>query len=244
MSRGTGSRIREFDFDIGQVVAEKYQVIEKLGAGWEGEVYRVREINTGIDRAAKVFFPHRNIANKTSKFYARKLHKLRYCPIVIHYHGKERFKFNEREVTMLISEFVEGELLADFLKRQPQKKISQFQAMHLLHALAVGLETIHNEKEYHGDLHSGNIIIRRHGLSFDLKLLDMFHWNFSKRENIQDDICSAVSIFYEALGGRKHYAKQPEQVKYIVAGLKKKLILSRFPRASVLKSYLENMSWD
>ena len=41
-------------------------------------------------------------------------------------------------------------------------------------------ETSATECEYHGDLHDDNIIVRRHGLSFDLKLVDMFPWGATR----------------------------------------------------------------
>jgi len=83
--------IESFDLKPGRPLARKYEILSRLGAGWEGEVYRIREKNTGIERAAKLFFPHRNIRNRTAKNYARKLHKLRDCPIVIHYHTETSF---------------------------------------------------------------------------------------------------------------------------------------------------------
>jgi tRNA A-37 threonylcarbamoyl transferase component Bud32 len=215
-----------------------------LGSGWEGEVYKVRERNTKIERAAKIFFPNRNLKNKTSNLYARKLHSLYHCPIVIQYHAEEEMTFRKTPVTVLISELVEGEILADFLKRQPGKRLSPFQALHLLHSLVVGLEGIHAVNEYHGDLHAENIIISRFGLSFELKLLDFFHWNAPRKENIQDDICDAIRVFYDTLGGQKWYSKQPDEVKYICCGLKRSIILKRYPRISRLRTHLETMSWE
>ena len=51
-------------------------MVTLLGAGWEGEVYLVRERGTGIERTVKIFFPRRNPRDRTLRFYARKLHKL------------------------------------------------------------------------------------------------------------------------------------------------------------------------
>lgn len=48
-----------------------------LGSGWEGEVYKILETSTGIECAAKLFYPYRNENNCASKFNAKKLHKLR-----------------------------------------------------------------------------------------------------------------------------------------------------------------------
>ncbi len=233
-----------FDLQPGRLIARKYEVVSKLGAGWEGEVYRIRERNTKIERAAKLFFPKRNIRNKTSNIYARKLHKLRLCPIVIQYQTEETISFRRHPITVLISEYVEGELLSEFLERQRGRKLSPFQSLHLLHALVVGIECIHRHREYHGDLHTDNVIVNRYGLRFDLKVLDMFHWSAPKRENMQDDICDLIRIFYDALGGAKCYASQPKEVKEICRGLKRSLILDRFPTVSLLRQHLETMEWQ
>ena len=37
--------------------ARKYKVLSMLGRGWEGEVYKIKEVTTNIERAAKIFFP-------------------------------------------------------------------------------------------------------------------------------------------------------------------------------------------
>jgi serine/threonine protein kinase len=235
--------IESFDLQPGRVLAGKYEVVSLLGAGWEGEVYKIRERNTRIERAAKLFFPQRNARNRTSNFYARKLHKLRHCPILIQYYTEETITFRRTPITVLVSEYVEGELLSEFLKRQPGGRLSPFQALHLLHSLVAGIECIHRLREYHGDLHPQNVIVSRYGLRFDLKLMDMFHWAAPKRENIQDDICDLIRIFYDAVGGARFYAKQPAEVKSICCGLKRSLILKRFPTAAQLRQHVEAMQW-
>lgn len=236
-------RIESFDFLPDRVLARKYSVLSKLGSGWEGEVYRVIETRTGVERAAKLFFPHRNVGNRASKLYAKKLHKLRHCFLLIQYHTEEVIRFRSHQITALISEYVEGDLLSEFLNRQPGKRLGPFEALHLLYYLAKGMEQIHLANEYHGDLHSENIIVSRHGLRFDLKLLDLFHLETPKTENRRTDICDVIRIFYDSLGGSRLYSRQPKAVKYICCGLKKSLILERFRTMSQLCKHLETMSW-
>lgn len=236
-------RICSIDLPPGRTLARKYEVISRLGAGWEGEVYMVRELTTGIERAAKFFFPHRNPGNRTAKLYARKLHKLRHCPLVIQYHSWDSIRYRGMEISFLVSDYVEGELLSDFLNRQPGSRLSAFQGLHLLHALARGIECIHQMREYHGDLHAENIIVQRYGLGFDLKLLDLFHWSTPRTDNIQDDVVDLIRIFYDAIGGQRHYSKQPAEVKAICCGLKRSLILRKFRTAGALREYLETMEW-
>lgn len=233
-----------FDLAPGAVLANKYEVIEKLGGGWEGEVYLVNERAAKIERTAKLFYPQRNIRDRTSNFYAKKLHKLRHCPIIIQYHTQDTFYFHGYPIRFLVSEYVEGERLSQFIARQRGKRLSPFQALHLLYALVSGMECVHQQGEYHGDLHSDNIIVQRYGLTFDLKLIDMFHWGAPRAENIHDDIVDMIRLFYDALGGRKHYKQQPPEVKKIVFGLKRSLILKRFRNAHKLREHLETMQWE
>jgi tRNA A-37 threonylcarbamoyl transferase component Bud32 len=232
-----------FDFPPNTELANKYTIVERLGAGWEGEVYLIIERATGIERAAKFFYPHRNLRDRSIRFYARKLHKLRHCDIVIQYHTQEKIVLDRETITFMVSEYVQGELLADFLKRQPGRRLSPFQAIHLLHALAKGIECIHLNGEYHGDLHLENIILKKYGLNFELKLLDLYHWGKPDAQNIRADVVDLVRIFYDVLGGQKYYAKQCDEIKQICCGLKRTLINRKFRTAEQLKIHLQQMSW-
>lgn len=241
---GTLPDIDSFNFTPGRIIAKKYEIISLLGAGWEGEVYKIVETRTGIERAAKFFFPKRNIKDSAAKFYAKKLHKLRQCPILIQYHHQETITFRNQPITCLISEFVDGDMLSDFVARQPGKRLSVYEGLHLLHAIASGMDCIHRHREYHGDLHDGNVMIKRRGLEFDIKILDLFYMTSAKSELIQTDVNDMVRIFYDCIGGAKHYAKHPPQVKDICNGLKQTLIRKKFRTAGQLQRYLENMEWD
>ena len=243
MARPTKPKFSSFDLPMGRVIAKKYEILSKLGGGWEGEVYKILETSTGIERAAKFFYPHRNENNRTSNFNAKKLHKLRLCPILIQYHTKEDFVFKRVPVTVLISEYVEGQLLSEFIKTFSGKRLTPYQALHLLHALTKGIECIHDMNEYHGDLHSDNIIVNKFGLNFDLKLVDLFSAKESKSESRKFDIVTLIQVFHESLGGAKHYAKHPDAIKYICCGLKSNLILKKFKTVGQLRRYIESMDW-
>jgi len=236
-------KITSFDLKPGFTIAGKYKVLSPLGSGWEGEVYKIVEIRTAIERAAKLFYPQRNPRERTSRRYAKKLHKLRHCQILIQYHTEETIRFRGQRLTVLISEFVEGPLLSEFLSARPGRRLGDFEALHLLYALVKGVEQIHQRGEYHGDLHSDNIIVSRHGLGFELKALDFYHWEQTKTENRQTDLCDVIKIFHESLGGAKHYSRQPQQVKYIISGLKRSIILRKFRTVTQLRKHLETLQW-
>ncbi len=48
MAKRNRKRLRSFDFEPGRILAGKYEVLSRLGGGWEGEVYRVRERFIGV----------------------------------------------------------------------------------------------------------------------------------------------------------------------------------------------------
>jgi serine/threonine protein kinase len=237
-------KVDSFDLKPGRLIAGRYLVEGLLGSGWEGEVYRVTEARTGITRAAKVFYPQRNVKDRALRRYATKLDRLRKCSMVIQYHHSESFRHRGLPVTTLISELVEGRMLEDVVRARRGKRLTPFEALHLLYALVTGVEEIHLLREYHGDIHDRNVLVRRRGISFDAKLLDFYHWGRFTRENAQEDIVQLVRILYDAVGGRKRYASQPPEIKEICKGLRRDLILRDFPTASHLRRHLEAFGWS
>ncbi len=233
-----------FDLAAGRRLLNKYVVGHCLGKGWEGEVYHVAETRTGIERAAKFFYPERNKNDKTVNFYAKKLDKLKHCGIVTQYHTQETVRFRKAPITFLVSEYVEGDVLTDFVERQRGKRMHHYEAMWLLHALAKGVAQIHDAGEYHGDLHSGNVLVRREGLDFNVRLLDFHNWGRRTWEHVYDDVYGLVRMFYDMTGGRVHYAKQPPEVKSICCGLKHSIISQKFKNAGALLKHVETMGWS
>ncbi len=144
----------------------------------------------------------------------------------------------------LVSDYVDGEMLSSYIARQRGKRLPSFEALHALHALARGVESIHHLGEYHGDIHSDNIIIRRAGIGFDVKLLDFFDLGPPGRERIQADVFDLVYALYEMIGGAPGYAKAGPEIREVVKGLKHSLIRKRFRTAGQLREGLENLRWE
>src|ERR687892_1619517 len=120
-------KVKRFDFPPGRTVAGKYVIERPLGSGWEGEVYVIVERVTGIRRAAKFYYPHRDPLGKAAIAYARKLDALRHCPILMQYHHQETAYFKRKKVTVVISELVEGQKLSEFLSSQQGGNLSTFE---------------------------------------------------------------------------------------------------------------------
>jgi tRNA A-37 threonylcarbamoyl transferase component Bud32 len=235
---------RRFDFAPGRKIAGKYEIERPLGSGWEGEVYAIIERTTGIRRAAKFYYPYRDPTGKAAIAYAKKLDALRHCPILMQYHHQEVAYVRKRKVTIVISELVEGLKLSEFLYEQRNHALSTFEALHVLHTLARGIAPIHARGEYHGDIHDDNIIIRRAGIGFEVKLIDFFDLGRPNRWKIHKDVLNLIEVFHTIVGGRERYAKQPKVVKDIIRGQKDSLILQRFQSAGDIQRHLEALTWD
>jgi tRNA A-37 threonylcarbamoyl transferase component Bud32 len=234
---------KRFDFPPGKSVAGKYEIESPLGGGWEGEVYGIRERKTGIRRAAKFYYPHRDPTGKAAIVYARKLDALRHCPILMQYHHQELVMVKRKKVMVVISELVEGQKLSAFLKDQPDGRLTTFEALHVLYNLAKGIAPIHARGEYHGDIHDDNIMIRRQGIGFEVKLLDFFDLGKPTRAKIRKDVLNLIQVFHTIVGGRTRYGEQPKVVKDIIRGLKDSLILQRFGSAGEIQRHLESLEW-
>jgi serine/threonine protein kinase len=239
-----GTRIESFDLASGRVIGGKYVVESLLGSGWEGEVYKVVERRTGVSRAVKLFYPERNIGDRAVKFYARRLERLRDCPIVIKYHHSETFRFKGYDITALVSEYVEGTLLGEHVAAQPGGRLTVYEGLWLLRTLAEGVAQVHAHRTYHGDLHAGNILVQRRGVRFRIKLLDLYEHGGPAPANIRADVIDLVRIFYDAVGGARRYSKQPPEVKAICSGLQRGRILKKFPTARRLVDYLDTFEWE
>lgn len=218
--------------------------MQKLGGGIEGEVYQILESDTHIHRAAKLYFPHRDVSHRSTIWYARKLNALRHCPIVLQYHHTEIIQVRGERVRCLISEFCEGMQLEKWIARHRGRRLSPFQALHVVYRLAQGLEAIHLLGEYHSDVHSQNILIHPRGIGFEIKIVDFYDWGRPARYKQQQDIIDCIRVLYECVGGRAHYHRQPPEIRYICIGLQWKRVLKRFPTITALRRHLETFDWQ
>ncbi len=234
---------KTFGLSKGDRLTWRYEVIERIGAGSEGEVYKIREKATGLTRAAKLYFHDKADVTKRFVRYARKLDALRDCDIVVKYLHAEEVWINDRFIYCMISEYFEGLLLEDLLKQYRGRRMPPFEALNLLYALTIGIEEIHARKEFHGDLHKGNIFVERNGVFFRLRIIDFHEWGRSAAVERRADVISIVRLLYDLAGGREHYQKQPAAIRDICMGNRSDLILKKFPTVFHLRAHLETFEW-
>lgn len=148
---------------IGKKIAH-YEVVEKLGQGSMGEVYRARDTRLGRDVALKVLPESlRKDPNRMARFEreARTLASLNH-PNVAAIYGLEE----SDGVRCLVLELIEGETLRDRLRRGA---IPPVQALEIAIQIAAALEATHENNIIHRDLNPENIRVLADG---SLKVLD------------------------------------------------------------------------
>ena len=141
-----------------------YEVIDLLGAGGMGEVYRARDTKLGRDVALKVLPTHlATNRERLDRFEreARLLASLNH-PNVATLHGLEEHD----GMTFLVMELVEGETLAARIARGA---LGWREALPLFEQVAEGLAAAHDKAVIHRDLKPPNIMITADG---KVKLLD------------------------------------------------------------------------
>ena len=151
------------DYLVGQSLGH-YRVIERIGEGGMGQVYRGRDEHLARDVAIKVFPPGMLVdgsARKRFRKEAQTLSRLSHPNIATIY------DFDTYEgIDFLAMEYIAGETVSDKLAPGPlaEKDISKFGAQ-----LAEGLVAAHAAGVVHCDIKPGNLRITRDGW---LKIFD------------------------------------------------------------------------
>lgn len=233
-----------YDFAPGKILARKYEVLSHVTSTNDGELYRLTEKATGIERTAKFFYQDQLTKNAKATMYAQKLHKLRHCKILMHYRTQETVSIAGIPVSFVVWDQISGQQLNEFVAQQKNGSLSLFEALHLLHAVASGLDAIHAMQEYHGNISAENIIVCRKGIGFQVKLINMSLEERPVNRSINEDVVKLVKIFANIVATPKHGAKIPDGVKFLYSNLKTVRANERFKNAGALKKHLETMLWS
>ena len=163
---------------------------------------------------------------------------------MVQYLHRDVARIKREVVEFMVSDLADGEMLSAYLQRQKNKRLAPFEALHFMRALARGVEPIHLLSEYHGDIHSDNIMVSRRGLGFDIRLLDFFDLGRPTRKRIQEDVYDMIGILVEVIGGAKAYSAVGPEIRQIVLGRKRSLISRSYRTAGQLRLALDNLEWD
>jgi serine/threonine protein kinase len=140
-----------------------YEIIAPLGAGGMGEVFRAKDTRLGREVAIKVLPDHLSAQPEVRARFER---EARTISGLNHPHICMLFDVgHESDQAFLVMELIEGETLADRLKRGP---LSAPDLLRLGTQIADALDRAHRAGVIHRDLKPGNVMITKSGA----KLMD------------------------------------------------------------------------
>jgi len=147
------------EYPRGSTFADRFKIIEKLGTGGMGAVYRVEDTNIDQDIALKVIKPEIASDKKTIERFRNELKTTR---MISHRNVCRMFDLAETEGTYYITmEYVSGEDLKSFIRRSGRLDIPK--AISIAQEVCEGLSEAHRLGVVHRDLKPSNIMIDREG---------------------------------------------------------------------------------
>jgi tRNA A-37 threonylcarbamoyl transferase component Bud32/tetratricopeptide (TPR) repeat protein/TolB-like protein len=153
------------ELTTGSTFASRYQVIEELGHGGMGRVYKVQDTDIKEKIALKLLRPEITLDKEAIERFSNELKLARK---ISHRNVCRMFDLGRAEGTTFITmEFVPGEDLKSFLHRSKQLSIGT--AISIARQVCEGLEEAHRLGVVHRDLKPGNIMIDKDG---DAKIMD------------------------------------------------------------------------
>jgi serine/threonine protein kinase/tetratricopeptide (TPR) repeat protein len=180
----------------GTLFAGRYRIIEELGVGGMGRVYKVHDTELDALVVLKVLLPEVAADPET---IARFRNELKLSREISHKNVCRMFDLNISNGSYYITmEYVDGESLKSII--QMTKKLSVATAIRLAKKICQGLGEAHRHGVVHRDLKPGNIMVERDG---DAKILD-----FGLAQSIESKGITATGIII----GTPEYMS-PEQVQ-------------------------------
>jgi serine/threonine-protein kinase len=218
---------REGIFMIGKTITH-YRILEELGRGGMGVVYKAEDIKLDRSVAIKVLSPH---LSSDEKAVARFVHEAKAASALDHANIGAIYEIDETQAgeTFIAMAYYEGETLRERLDRGGME-IDE--ALSIIGQVAGGLERAHGAGIVHRDIKPSNIIMTRHGEAkvIDFGLAKLAGGTKLTREGStfgtaaymspeqalgeemdhRSDIFSLGVIFYEMLAGERPFRGEHE----------------------------------
>ncbi len=191
-------------FEVGLVIEDKYQILEKIGHGGMGVVYRARHTLMDREVALKVLHPH---LVENEEFLRRFRHEAQVASKLNHPNAVMIYDFGiASKLPYLVMEFVQGETLKDLIAKEGP--ISPTKLLPIMSQVFSALEEAHRLGIVHRDLKPDNFILsRREDGSIMARVLDFgIAKLLQKSDNAQQTLATQAGAFF----GTPRYAS-PEQ---------------------------------
>jgi serine/threonine protein kinase/Flp pilus assembly protein TadD len=160
----------DIDSMIGKELAGRFHLVEKIGQGGMGAVFKAMHTQMGRACAIKLLLPMSSDSDSTIERFKR---EAQMASRIDNPHAVTIYDFGEAETGMLYlaMEYIEGKSLAHLLTNE--RPLSSERIVHITNQIAEALSAAHKLGIVHRDLKPDNIMITRKGEDTDyVKVLD------------------------------------------------------------------------
>lgn len=210
---------------IGKVFNNRYQIVEKLGAGGTAIVYRGQDLL--LNRAVTIKILREEFANN-GELVRRFRHEAQAVASLSHSNIVSVYDVGyEDNMHYIVMEFVEGESLKEYIKRKGPLRLSE--ACNIITQILAGVQHAHEHGIIHRDIKPHNILLGVDGrakvtdfgiavgmsdvtMTYNSTTRIMGSVHYISPEQVQgqaatdkSDIYSCGVVFYEMLTGRVPY---------------------------------------
>ncbi|MEI6233876.1 MAG: SUMF1/EgtB/PvdO family nonheme iron enzyme [Planctomycetota bacterium] len=190
-------------WSAGQLIAYKYELVQRIGRGGMGEVWKARDTVSETDVALKLLPPE---LSGSASAIARVRENFKLVHNLVHEHIAALLGLEKHESDfVVVLEYIEGRELRPFFRdyAPAHAASAQTEALRLGTQIAAALDFAHARKIMHRDIKPENILIDASG---SVKLLD-----FGLAAEIHQSMSQVSERGYDTSGTRPYMA--PEQWK-------------------------------
>jgi serine/threonine protein kinase len=142
---------------IGEVIGDRYKIIQVVGSGSMGVVYKALQLSTGREVAVKVI---NDVQTEGSSGHQRFLREAKVVSAIKHENIVQLYDFGEMNDNQpyIVTEFIQGKTLAALIKERGRLTISE--VLPIFHQVCNAVDEAHRAKVIHRDLKPENIILQ------------------------------------------------------------------------------------
>lgn len=191
------------DLQPGDVILGRYELLEKLGSGAMGVVFKCKDRISGVEYALKMVPPElvRDAeAMEDVRENFKLVHGLKHQNIA----SMDFLDRDEYGSYFLIMEYVQGESLTQWIKKKWRSgRPESAEIVHIVKQIAAALDYAHSQQILHRDIKPANVMVDEKG---NVKVLD-----FGLASKVRSTM-TALSVTTSNTSGTPHYLS-PEQFK-------------------------------
>ena len=196
---------RDKDSRIGLILDSKYKLIESLGEGGMGSVFRAERLHIGDEVAVKLL--HHDLVREKQALErfrreARTAAMIRH-PNVVSIHDFSDGTANGTEA-YIVMELVQGVSLGNLLRREG--RMTPKRAVHLMHDICTGVGVAHRRGLLHRDLKPDNVIVAPPSHEGDEEIAKVVDFGLAKVRDVGATALTKTGVVLGTL-----YYMSPEQ---------------------------------